>query len=321
MNIKRLTFAAIALLGSVSVAAAAEPYPSHPVRIIQPTSAGGPSDVLIRIIADEMSKRFDQRFFVENKPGAGGVIGTTTVTTAPPDGYTILSTANLLFTTAALRKKMPYDAVADLTGIGFLSSAQMVLVANRDFAPNTLAELVAYAKKLPEPLLYTSPNFGGVPFLAGQLLKKAAGIKLEHVTYSGSPAALIDVMAGRIPIMFDLWSSAKQHVESGAIKVIAVVTDSKLSEAPQYPLMKDTYPVFAIKSNNAVAVRTGTPAEIIKKLNEEFTSVVQMPEIQARMRALGLVPATSTPEEYQVWATTELARWKAVAEENGLSLE
>ena len=166
--------------------ASAQEYPTRPVMIIQPTAAGGPSDVLIRVIADALAERLGQPVVVENKPGAGGVIGAEAAAKAPADGYTILSVGNFLFTTAALRPKMPYDAVKDFTGISLLSRAPLVLVANRDFPANTLADVVSTAKQSPDGLMYTSPNFGGVPFLSGQLLMRAADIKLQHVTYSGS---------------------------------------------------------------------------------------------------------------------------------------
>jgi tripartite-type tricarboxylate transporter receptor subunit TctC len=194
-----------------------ESYPTRGIKIIQPTAAGGPSDVLVRLVADALAARLGQPVIVENRPGAGGVIGAEAAAKAPPDGYTILSVGNFLFTTAALRAKMPYDPVGDFSGISLLSRAPLVLVANPSFAANTIADVIAQAKAAPDGLTYTSPNFGGVPYLAGQLLVRTADIKLQHVTYSGSPAALVDVMAGRVPLMFDLWSSAKQYVQSGQL--------------------------------------------------------------------------------------------------------
>ena len=134
--------------------------------------------------------------------------------------------------------------------------------------------------------MYTSPNFGGVPFLSGQLLMRAADIKLQHVTYSGSPAALIDVMAGRVPLMVDLWSSSKQYVEAGKLKVIAVVSNEKLADAPQYPLISATYPVFDFSVNNALVVAAQTPKPIIERLTREVHAIVAMPAVQARMRGL-----------------------------------
>lgn len=306
----------------VPVAAAQDdPYPSRAIRIVQPSAAGGPSDVLVRVIAEALQERLGQPVVVENRPGAGGVIGADAVMKAPADGYTILSVGNFHFTTAALRAKMPYDAVKDFTGVAIISKAPIVMVANKDFPGNTLADVIESAKKAPDGLTYTSPNFGGVPFLAGQLLMKETGIKLEHVTYSGSPAAQVDVMAGRVPLMVDMWSSAKQHVQTGNLKLIAVVTKDPLSDSPQTPLMGTTFPVFDFTINNALIVKAGTNKPIIERLNKEIQAVVHLPAVQARMRAFGLTPVTSTPEEYDELAARELAKWRDLAKANKLSIQ
>lgn len=311
----------VVCLSTLPRVAVAQDYPTRPIKIIQPSAAGGPSDVLIRVIADALAERLGQPVIVENKPGAGGVIGADAAAKAPADGYTILSIGNFLFTTAALRPKLPYDAVRDFTGISLLSRAPIVLVGNRDFPPNTLAEVIAAAKKSPDGLTYTSPNFGGVPFLSGQLLMRAADIKLQHVTYSGSPAALIDVIAGRVPLMFDLWASSKQYVESGQLKVIAVVSNERLPDVAQYPLIGDTFPVFDFSVNNALVVAAPTPKDIVKKLTEEVHAVVNMPAVGARMRSFGMEPITSTPEEYNALAQKELAKWTELARANNISMQ
>ena len=315
--------AVIALLAMLASPALAQdgPYPSRPIRIVQPSAAGGPSDVLVRMIAEALQERMGQPVVVENKPGAGGAIGAEMVAKAAPDGYTILSVGNFLFTTAALRAKMPYDAVKDFTGLSLISIAPIVLVANKDFPGNTLADVIELARKSPDGLTYTSPNFGGVPFLAGQLLMRETGIKLQHVTYSGSPAAQVDVMAGRIPLMFDLWSSAKQHVETGNLKIIAVVTNKPLVDDPKVPLMGATFPVFDFTINNALIVPANTPRPIVDRLTQELHAIVKMPEIQARMRGFGLSPATSTPEEYNALAARELAKWQDLAKTNNLMIK
>lgn len=322
----RLLFQSLAALalavGSAPTATAQDaPYPSRAIKIVQPTAAGGPSDVLIRLIADALQERIGQAVVVENRPGAGGVIGADAALKAPADGYTILSIGNFHFTTAALRAKMPYDAVKDFSGISLISQAPIVMLANKDFPPNTLAEVIEAAKKSPDGLTYTSPNFGGVPFLAGQLLMKETGIKLEHVTYSGSPAAQVDVMAGRVPLMFDLWSSAKQHVQSGNLKLIAVVTKDPLPDSPQTPLMGKTFPVFDFTINNALIVPAQTPKPIIERLNREIHAVINLPAVQARMRVFGLTPVTSTPAEYDRLAARELAKWRDLAQANKLSIK
>lgn len=308
-------------VAAVPRAMAQDVYPSRTIKIVQPTAAGGPSDVLVRLIAEALQERLAQPVVVENRPGAGGVIGAEAALKAPADGYTILSVGNFHFTTAALREKMPYDAVKDFAGVSLISKAPIVMVANKDFPADSLAEVIALTKKSPDGLTYTSPNFGGVPFLAGQLLMKETGVKLQHVTYSGSPAAQVDVLAGRVPLMVDMWSSAKQHVESGALKLIAVVTKDPLPDSPKTPLMSATFPVFDFTINNALIVKAGTPKPIIDKLNTEIAAVLNRPEIQARMVAFGLTPVTSTPAEYDELAARELAKWRDLAATNKLSIK
>jgi tripartite-type tricarboxylate transporter receptor subunit TctC len=319
--LKTVTILSLALCAFSAAIAQEAPYPSRPIKIVQPSAAGGPSDVLIRVIAEALQERLGQPVVVENRPGAGGVIGADAVMKAPADGYTILSVGNFHFTTAALREKMPYDAVKDFSGVSLISKAPIVMVANSEFPANTLSEVIEVAKRSPEGIHYTSPNFGGVPFLAGQLLMKETGIKLQHVTYSGSPAAQVDVIAGRLPLMFDLWSSAKQHVESGKLKLIAVVTKDPLPESPKTPLMGATFPVFDFTINNALIVAAQTPRPIIDKLNQEIRAVVQLPAVQARMHSFGLTPVTSTPEEYDQLAARELTKWRELARSNKLSIK
>ncbi len=310
------------MLGGMQNASAQDAaYPTRPIKIIQPTAAGGPSDVLIRMVAEALTDRLGQPVVVENRPGAGGVIGAEAALRAPADGYTILSVGNFHFTTAALRENMPYDAVKDFTGISLLTQAPIVMVANKDFPPNTLEEVVSFVKKSPDGVNYTSPNFGGVPFLAGQLLMKETGISLQHVTYSGSPAAQVDVISGRIPLMFDMWSSAKQHVQNGSLKIIAVVTKDKLSDAPDVPLMGTSFPVFDFTINNALIVAKDTPKPIVERLTKEIHAIVAMPALQKRMQAFGLTPVTSTSEEYNELATRELTKWRELAKANKISIK
>jgi tripartite-type tricarboxylate transporter receptor subunit TctC len=318
----KFTIVASMLLGAAGFAHAEdESYPTRPIKIIQPTAAGGPSDVLIRMVADALAARLGQPVIVENRPGAGGAIGAEAAAKAPPDGYTILSVGNFLFTTAALRAKLPYDPVADFSGISLLSHAPLVLVANPAFPASTLAEVIAQAKATPDGLTYTSPNFGGVPYLSGQLLVRTADIKLQHVTYSGSPAALVDVMAGRVPLMFDLWSSAKQYVQSGQLKVIAVISNEPLPDAPQYPLIKDTFPVFDFMLNNALVVSSQTPKPIVQKLTKEVHAVMARTDLQQGIRALGVEPTVSSGEQYDELARNELKKWTDLARENKIAIQ
>jgi tripartite-type tricarboxylate transporter receptor subunit TctC len=200
-RISILVFAAL-LTAVAGVAHAQGDYPSRPVRLVVPFAAGGPTDVVARILADMLSVRWGgQSIVIENRPGAGTIVATAAVANAPKDGYTFLVATNSLLINPAIGQKLPYDTLKDLAAVTMIATQPVALVANKDFAPNTVPELVALAKKSAEPLNFTSPGPRGVGHLAGEMLQQRAGIKMTHINYNGSAPALVDLIAGRVPIM------------------------------------------------------------------------------------------------------------------------
>src|SRR5262245_45874949 len=236
-----------ALLPMAASAAFAQDFPNRPVKIMVPFAAGGPTDVVARILADLLTPRWNgQSVVIENRPGAGTIVATAAVGKSAPDGYTMLIGTNSLLINPAIGQKLPYDTLKDFVGISMIATQPVALVANKSFAPNTVAELVALAKRSTEPINFTSPGPRGVGHLAGEMLKQRAGIAMTHISYNGSAPALTDVIAGRVPIMFDIWHSAKRYVESGDLKVIAGASSERLIDAPQTPTLNETYPGFAV---------------------------------------------------------------------------
>ena len=223
---KSTTIIAALLLAAVSASAASAQapadFPTRPVKLVVPFAAGGPTDVVARILADLLSARWGgQSVVIENRPGAGTIVATAAVAKAPADGYTMLVATNSLLINPAIGQKLPYDTEKDFAAVSMVATQPVALVANKSFPADTVPDLVALAKRSAEPLNFTSPGPRGVGHLAGEMLKQRAGIAMTHINYNGSAPALTDLIAGRVPLMFDIWHSAKRYVDSGELKLIA----------------------------------------------------------------------------------------------------
>jgi tripartite-type tricarboxylate transporter receptor subunit TctC len=282
--------------------------------------AGGPTDVVARILAEQLTARWGGKsVIIENRPGAGTIVATAAVAKAPADGHTVLVATNSLLINPAIGLPLPYDTQRDLTPVTMIATQPVALVANKSFAPNTVAELVALAKN--NPLNYTSPGPRGVGHLAGEWLKQRAGIEMTHINYNGSAPALTDVMAGRVPIMFDVWHSAKRFVDSGELKLIAGAGAERLADAPQAPTIAETYPGFNVIAFNAFVAPAGVPAPILEKLSADVRAVVGSPAFQERVRHLGINPYGNTPPELAAWMRSEIARWQEIAKAANLKAD
>jgi tripartite-type tricarboxylate transporter receptor subunit TctC len=311
-------FCAIAtfLLLFVSVAAAQAPadFPSRPVKLFVPFAAGGPTDVVARILADLLSARWNgQSVVIENRPGAGTIVATAAVAKAPPDGTTMLVATNSLLINPAIGQKLPYETEKDFAAVSMVATQPVALVANKSFPANTIPELVAYAKKSPEPLNFTSPGPRGVGHLAGEMLKQRAGIAMTHINYNGSAPALTDLIAGRVPLMFDIWHSAKRHVDSGDLKLIAGAGAKRLGDAPDVATIAETYPGFDVIAFNALVAPAGVPAPVLDKLSGDIRAVINSKEFSDKVRHLGIFPLGNTPQELDAWMREQIARWAEIA--------
>ena len=312
----RALLSALLLAATASAASAQAPadFPSRPVKIVVPFAAGGPTDVVARILADLLSARWHgQSVVIENRPGAGTIVATAAVGKSPPDGYTMLIGTNSLLINPAIGQKLPYDTLKDFVGISMVATQPVALVANAAFPITTIADLVALAKRSVEPLNYTSPGPRGVGHLAGEMLKQRAGISMTHINYNGSAPALTDVIAGRVPVMFDIWHSAKRYVDSGGLKLVAGASAERLSDAPQFPTIAEAYPGFAVMAFNALVGPAGIPAPVLEKLSADIRSVVNSAEFAEKTKHLGIFPRGNTPRELDAWMRAETARWAEVA--------
>src|SRR6266849_2061856 len=254
-------------------------FPTRPVKLIVPFAAGGPTDVVARILADLLSARWGgQSVVIENRPGAGTIVATAAVAKAPADGYTMLVATNSLLINPAIGQKLPYDTEKDLAAVSMVATQPVALVANKAFPADTVPDLVALAKKSTEPLNFTSPGPRGVGHLAGEMLKQRGGIAMTHINYNGSAPALTDLIAGRVPLMFDIWHSAKRYVDSGDLKLIAGAGAERLADAPQVAAIAETYPGFDVIAFNALVAPAGVPAPILDKLSADIRTVINSQE-------------------------------------------
>lgn len=228
---------------------------------------------------------------------------------------------NSLLINPALDMKLPYDTAKELTGVTMIATQPVALVANKLFPANTVAEVIAEAKKRSGKLDYTSPGPRGVGHLAGEMLKQKAGVQMTHINYNGSTPALTDVIAGRVPLMFDIWHSAKRYVDSGDLKLIAGAGTERLADAPQVPTLAETYPGFDVIAFNAVVAPSATPRAVIERLSADIRVVVESREFAERTKNLGIFPKVNMPAELDAWMKEQTDRWKEIANVAGIKAE
>jgi tripartite-type tricarboxylate transporter receptor subunit TctC len=256
---------------------------------------------------------------VENKPGAGTVIGTDAVAKSPPDGHTIGMVITAHFINPALRASMPYDTLKDLANVTQLVAQHVVLVANPGEPFDTLAEMIAFAKKNPGKLGYASP--GTSAHLAGELLKSEAGIDMVHVPYKGSGPAQADVIAGRVDLMVDVFHSARAQIDAGKLKVIALTAKDRPVNIKQYPLVAETLPGFNVTSLFGFVVPAATPRAVIGAIQADTARVLQQSDVKAKLEAMGMEVVGSTPEQFDALVRAELAKWTKVVKDNRIKAD
>jgi len=297
-------------------------YPSGAVKILVPFAAGGPTDVVARILADQLSARWGGKpVVVENRPGAGTILMTAAVANAQPDGLTLGVATNSLLINPAIGMKLPYDTAKEIVGVSMIATQPVALVATKSFPANSLAEIVAMAKQASEPLNYTSPGPRGVGHLAGELLQQKAGIRMTHINYNGSAPALTDVIAGRVPLMFDIWHSARRYVESGELKLIAGAGAERLPDAPDRPTIDETYPGFNVVAFNAVIAPAGVAPAVLERISADVRAIVTSPVFAERTKALGINNWGTSPRELDTWFARETEKWGEIAKAANLKAE
>ena len=306
-----------ALIGCCALAGAAEAqssYPSRPVRIVVPSPPAGGTDIIARVLAQHFSTSLGQQFFVENRPGAGNMIGIESVARAAPDGYTLLFVPSTLALNSVMYKKVSYDPVRDFAPITLAAVAPNVLVVNPKVPAHSIAELIALAKQKPGQLTYGTPGIGTSPHMSMELFKSLAGIDLQHVPYRGTAPAMTDVISGQIAAMFSNALTAKPQIEAGAIRALGVSTRKRSEAMPNLPPIAEAgVPNYEATQWYGLVAPAGTPADIVARLNAEVTQALRTQDMQDKLAGDGAEPVGTTPAEFAAHIKSELEKWAGVA--------
>jgi tripartite-type tricarboxylate transporter receptor subunit TctC len=313
----RRVLAFAALVAIIPCAAGAQTFPTKPVRLIVPFPPGGATDIIGRLVAQKMQEVWNQPVVVENKPGAGTVVGTEIVAKAPPDGYTMAMVVTAHVINPSLRTNMPFDTVKDLAGVTQVATAPLVMAAHPSFEANNVAELIAFAKKHPGKVTYATPGSGTAMHLAVELLKSAAGIDLVHVPYKGGTPAQQDVLAGRVPLLLDVLYAAAPQIKANKFKVIALLSPRREPSAPDLPVVAETVPGVTATSLIGIVAPRATPPDLVGRISADIAKAVRSSDLTERMRELGMEPVGSMPQQFDALIRAEIEKWAKVVKTSG----
>jgi tripartite-type tricarboxylate transporter receptor subunit TctC len=316
MKIPRRQFLRLAAgagaLPAIPRAAPAQSYPTRPVRMIVGFAAGGSSSIVAHIVSEWLSEGLGQQVIIENKPGAGTNIAVQAVVNSPPDGYTLLSVSTSNATNASLYDSLPFNFLRDIMPIAGTTRNPHVMVVHPSVSARTVAEFIAEARANPGKINMASFGVGTSGHVAGELFKAMTGANLVHVPYRGSAPALTDMIGGQVQVMFDVLATSLPHIQSRALRALAVTTSTRSDSLPDVPTVGETVRGFEASSWQGVGAPRGTPPEIIDKLNREINAGLAKPSIKARFTELGYTPMILTPGEFGKLIADETEKWAKV---------
>ena len=315
----RIIALALLVLAPFAADAQAQTWPNRPVRIVVPSPPAGGTDIVARVLAEHFSKALGQQFFVENRPGAGNMIGIESVARTAPDGYTLLMVPSTLALNSVLYKKVSYDPIKDFSPIMQVAQAPNVLIVNPSVPAKSLAEFVALAKQKPGQLTYGTPGIGTSPHMCMELLKYMAGIDVQHIPYRGTVPAMTDVMSGQITGMFSTALSARPQIDAGTVRALGL-SGTKRSEAmPNVPPIAEAGVAgYDATQWYGLVAPAGTPADIIARLHQEAVKALKSPDVKDKLAADGAEAVGSTPAEFAKLIRDELEKWAKVAKAAGI---
>jgi tripartite-type tricarboxylate transporter receptor subunit TctC len=318
--ITRLLAIALGLAAAIATPASAQDFPAQPIKMIIPFGPGGGTDIVGRILAEYMQKKLGKPVVVENKPGAGGILGNEFVANAAPDGYTIaLMTAGQVIA-AVTRKDMRYDTLTAFTPIGMVATASLAVVARPDFPANDVKELIAVAKADPNKVVFASPGFAATQHFAGEMFKQAAGVSLLHVPFKTTPEAMNAVMGKHADILFDTVSAVLQQVQAGQLKALAVTGAERFPAMPKVPTVMESglAPGYDVTTWYGMFGPKGIPAPIVAKLNAVLNEALADPDVKTRLERAGVVVKSSTPAQFGTFLTDQYNKFAKTREAAGI---
>jgi tripartite-type tricarboxylate transporter receptor subunit TctC len=311
-----------ALLIVPALPAAAQDYPSRTVRVIVPFGAGGPTDVFTRAIAEELNKSLKQAFVMENRPGAGTIIGTDAAAKSPPDGYTLLMMSATQTTTETLVPNKPFKLMRDFVPVASLLNSELVMVVHPSVGVSTVQEFIALAKSKPGKLNYASSGVGSNYHMAGELFKNLTGTDMLHVPYKGSTGARNDIISGQIEMMFDSVPTMAQMVQAGRVKALGTTGKVRSAILPDVPTLAEAgVPGYVATMWVGVMAPAGTPQPIVDLLNTEINKVLVRPDVRAAWEKQGAIPMTMKPNEFGVYIQSEIEKWAKLINANAIKPE
>jgi tripartite-type tricarboxylate transporter receptor subunit TctC len=321
-------FAAMALAafslgqGAAARAEDASAYPSRPVTIVVPFGPGGSADVYARVLAEKLGRETGKSFIVENRPGAGAVIGTQFVAKAPPDGYTLLMMSNTQTVNESLLRQKPYELMRDFVAVAPVNEAPLVLVVRSGLAPKTLPELVRQAKAAPGKLNYASSGTGTPYHMAGELFKSMAGIDVVHIPYKSSGGARTDVLGGQVDMMFDAVSTMTDLIATGKVRALATTGKARSGVMPDVPTMAELgLPDYTATLWLGILAPKGTPQPIVDSLNQKIAKVVQDPATRALWARSGIDGMTMSPAAFTQYLNQDIAKWRKIVESAHITVD
>ena len=309
--------ALVALVLAAMPALAADAYPSRPVTIIVPFAAGGSADVYARLLAPQLQAALGQPFIVDDRPGAGSIIGTEFVKNSPPDGYTLLLISNTHTVNETLFAKKPFKLMSDFVPVAPINSSDLVLVTNPSLGAKSVPDLIRMAKAKPGSLSFASSGPGTPYHMAGELFKQMAGVDILHVPYKGSAPARIDVIAGQVDMMFDATTTMTGFISSGKVVALATTGQTKSDVLPNLPTVAETVPGYEATIWLGVMAPKGTPADVVSKLNAAVSAIAKKPDVVAAWAKQGAVPLVMDPAAFKTYMDDDIVKWAKVVKISG----
>ena len=317
-----MRFILIIVFAAMPLFAAAQPYPSKPVRIIVNFPAGGIADLYARIIGGKVQEAWGQPVVIENRTGAGGNIGADAVAKSAPDGYTLnMSAIGPHAINVSLFARMPFDPVKDFAPVAHVLDAEGLLVVHPSLPINSVSDLIAYGRANPGKLTFASAGMGTASHLAGELFKAMAKVEMTHVPYKGNVPAITDLLAGQTSLLFATMPTVLPHARAGKLRALATIGSARAAATPELPIVGESLRGFEVSNWIALFAPAGTPPDIVTRWNAEVNRIMQSPEIQARLPNEGARFVPNTPEQFAAFVKSEIAKWAPVVKASGARVD